>query len=88
MIILKCEKWSHCYGEHSLKGFENRVLRRMSVPWKEEVAVVRKFHNEKLHNLYSSHSIIRRNAYKILVINSKGRFRHMRRLILRWILEP
>jgi hypothetical protein len=40
--------------------FENRVLRRIFGPKKDEVTGGwRKLHNEKLHNLYSSPSIIR-----------------------------
>jgi hypothetical protein len=40
--------------------FENRVLRRISGPKREEVRVEwRKLNNEKLHNLYSSRNIIR-----------------------------
>jgi hypothetical protein len=40
--------------------FENRVLRRMFIPKRDEVTVVcRKLHNEELHNLYSSPNIIR-----------------------------
>jgi hypothetical protein len=40
--------------------FENRMLRRIFVPKRDEVvADWRKLHNEKLHNMYSSPSIIR-----------------------------
>jgi hypothetical protein len=40
--------------------FENRVLRRIFRPKRDEVTGDwRKLHNEKLHNLYSSTSIIR-----------------------------
>jgi hypothetical protein len=40
--------------------FENRVLRRIFGPKRDEVTGVwRKLHNEELHNLYSSPSIIR-----------------------------
>jgi hypothetical protein len=40
--------------------FENRVLRRIFGPKRDEVtAVWRKLYNEDLHNLYSSPSIIR-----------------------------
>jgi hypothetical protein len=46
--------------EHSLRVFENRVLRRIFGPKKNEVTGDwRKLHNEKFHNLYSSPSIIR-----------------------------
>jgi hypothetical protein len=40
--------------------FENKVLRRIFVPKRDEVTGgCRKLHNEGLHNLYSSPSIIR-----------------------------
>jgi hypothetical protein len=40
--------------------FENRVLRRMFGPKRDEVTGEwRKLHNEELHNLYSSPDIIR-----------------------------
>jgi hypothetical protein len=40
--------------------FENRVLRRIFGPRRDEVTGGwRKLHNEELHNLYSSPSIIR-----------------------------
>jgi hypothetical protein len=40
--------------------FENRVLRRIFVPKRDEVTGEwRKLHNEELHNLYSSPDIIR-----------------------------
>jgi hypothetical protein len=46
--------------EHRLKVFENRVLRRIFGPKRDEVTVEwRKLHNEELHHLYSSPDIIR-----------------------------
>jgi hypothetical protein len=42
--------------EHRVRVFENRVLRRIFEPKRDEVTGDwRKLHNEKLHNLYSSH---------------------------------
>jgi hypothetical protein len=41
--------------EHRLRVFENRVLRRISGPKRDEVrGEWRKLHNEELYNLYSS----------------------------------
>jgi hypothetical protein len=56
-----CETWSLILREeHRLKVFENRVLRRIFGPKRDEVTGGwRKLHNEELHNLYSSPSIIR-----------------------------
>jgi hypothetical protein len=46
--------------EHRLRVFENRVLRRIFGPKRDEVTGGwRKLHNEDLHGLYSSCSIVR-----------------------------
>jgi hypothetical protein len=46
--------------EHRLRVFENRVLRRIFGPKKDEVTGGwRKLHNVELHNLHSSPNIIR-----------------------------
>jgi hypothetical protein len=46
--------------EHRLRVFENRALRRMFGPKRDEVTRGwRKLYNEELHNLYSCPSIIR-----------------------------
>jgi hypothetical protein len=80
--------------------FENRVLRRISGPKRDEVTGL---HNKELHNLYSSPSIIRmiksrrmrwaghvskmvekRNAYRILVGKSEGK-RSLGKPRRRWV---
>jgi hypothetical protein len=61
--------------------FENRVLKRIFGPRRDEVmGKWRKLHNEELHNLYSSPNIIRmiksrrmRNAYRIFVGKPEGK---------------
>jgi hypothetical protein len=46
--------------EHRQRVFENSVLRRIFGPKRDELTGGwRKLHNEELHNLYSSPSIIR-----------------------------
>jgi hypothetical protein len=46
--------------EHRLRVFENRVLRRIFGPKRDEVTGEwRKLHNEELHDLYSSRNIMR-----------------------------
>jgi hypothetical protein len=45
--------------EHRLKVFENRVLRKIFGPEREEVGSCRKLHNDELHSLYSSPNIVR-----------------------------
>jgi hypothetical protein len=46
--------------EHRLRVFENRLLRRIFGPKRDEVTRKwRKLHNGELHNLYSSPDIIR-----------------------------
>jgi hypothetical protein len=51
---------SHAKGKHRLRVFENRVMRRIFGPKRDEVTGEwTKLHNEELHNLYSSPDIIR-----------------------------
>jgi hypothetical protein len=45
--------------EHRLRVFENRVLRRIFGPKREEDGSWRKLHHNKLHSLYSSPNIVR-----------------------------
>ena len=61
VVLYGCENWSLTLrGERTLRMFENRVLRRIFGPWKdEETGEWRKPHNEELHDLYSSPNIIR-----------------------------
>jgi hypothetical protein len=50
----------HIKGMHTLKVFENRVLRGIFGPTRDEVtAEWRKLHKGELHNLYSSRDFIR-----------------------------
>jgi hypothetical protein len=61
VILLGCETWSLILREeHGLRVFENRILRKIFRPKRDEmIGNLRKLHNEELHNLYSSPSIIR-----------------------------
>ena len=54
-----CETWSLMLREESrMRVFENRVLRRIFGPKRDEVRRVwRKLHNEELNDLYSSPNI-------------------------------
>jgi hypothetical protein len=54
-----CETWSLALREeHRLRVLENRVLRRIFGPKRDEVTGEwKKFHNGELHNLYSSPDI-------------------------------
>jgi hypothetical protein len=73
--------------EHKLRVFENRVLRRIfgvTGGW-------RKLHNEELHNLYSSPSIIRiimsrRNVYRLLAGKTRVK-RPIGRRRRRWVIN-
>jgi hypothetical protein len=66
VVLYGCETWPLIVKEeHKLRVFENRVLRRIFGPKRDGVTGGwRKLHNEELHNLYSSPSIIR-------IINSR-----------------
>jgi hypothetical protein len=61
VVLYGCETWSLTLREElRLRVFENRVLRRIFGPRRDEVTGGRrKLHNEVLHILYSSPSIIR-----------------------------
>jgi hypothetical protein len=61
VVLYGCETWSLTLREeHRLRVFENRVLRRIFGPKKDEVTGKwRKLHCGELHNLYSSPDIIR-----------------------------
>jgi hypothetical protein len=50
---------SHFEGEHKLRVFENRVLRKIFGPKREEDGSWRKLHNDDLHGLYSSPNVVR-----------------------------
>jgi hypothetical protein len=59
-VLYGCETLSLTLrGEHRLRVFESRVLRRIFGSKRDEVTGGwRKLHNEELHNFYSSPSII------------------------------
>jgi hypothetical protein len=61
LVLYGCETWSLTVREeHKLRVFENKVLRKIFGPKRDGVkGGCRKLHNEELHNLYSSPSIIR-----------------------------
>jgi hypothetical protein len=60
VVLYGCETWSLSLGEeHRLRVFENRVLRRIFWPKREEDGSWRKLHNDELHSLYSSPNIFR-----------------------------
>jgi hypothetical protein len=61
VVLYGCETWSLTLKEeHRLRVFENRVLRRMFGPKRDEVTGEwRRLHNEKPNDLYSSPNIIR-----------------------------
>jgi hypothetical protein len=61
IALYGCETWSLTLREeHSLRVFENRVLRGIFGPKRDEVTGDwRKSHNVELHNLYSAPDIIR-----------------------------
>jgi hypothetical protein len=62
IVLYGCETWSLALGEeHGLRFlvFENRVLRKIFGPKREEDGSWRKLHNDELHSLYSSLNIVR-----------------------------
>jgi hypothetical protein len=60
VVLYGCGTWSLTSGkEHRLRVFENRVLRKILGPKREEDGSWRKLHNDDLHNLNSSPNIVR-----------------------------
>jgi hypothetical protein len=60
VVLYGYETWSVTLREeHRLKVFENRVLRRIFGPKREEDGSWRKLYNDELHNLYSSPNIVK-----------------------------
>jgi hypothetical protein len=59
-VLCGCETWSFALAEERrLRVFENRVLRKMFGPKRDEVTGdFRRLHNEELCDLYSSPNII------------------------------
>jgi hypothetical protein len=61
--------------EHRLRVFENRVLRKIFGPKREEDGSWRKLHNNEFHSLYSSLNIVR--VIKARRIRWAGHVAHM-----------
>jgi hypothetical protein len=60
VLLYGCKTWSLKLREEKSEVSENRVLRRIFGPKRDEVTGGwTELHNEELHNLYSSPSIIR-----------------------------
>jgi hypothetical protein len=81
-----CKTWSLILREeHRLRVFENRLLRRIFGPKRDEITGGwRKLHNEKLHNLNNqinedemgkpcSKNKAKRNVYRVLVGKPEGK---------------
>jgi hypothetical protein len=66
LVVYGREIWSLTLWEgHRLRVFENRAVRRIFGPKRDEVTGKwRKLHNEELHILYSSPNIIRQKKSK------------------------
>ena len=60
VVLYGSEIWSLTLKEiYRLRVFENRVLRRMSGPKRDENEELRRLHKEELHSLYRSPNIVR-----------------------------
>jgi hypothetical protein len=61
VLLYGCGTWSLTLREeHGLKVFENRVMKRIFGPKMDEITGSwGKLHNEGLHNLYGSPSIVK-----------------------------
>jgi len=61
VVLHGCETWSLTLREESrLRVFENRLLRRLFGPKRDEITREwRKLHNKELNDLYCSPNIVR-----------------------------
>ena len=60
VVLFGCETWSLTLREErKQRVFENRILRRIFEPKRDENVELRGLHNEELHRLYSSPNIVR-----------------------------
>jgi hypothetical protein len=60
VVLYGCRTWPLILREeHRLRVFENRMLRRIFGPKREEDRSWRKLHNDELHSLYSSPNIVK-----------------------------
>ena len=77
-----CETWSLTLREERrLRVFENRVLRRVFGPKRDEVTGEwRKLHNEDLNDLYSSHNIVRAIKLRMRLVGHVARMGDSRRV--------
>ena len=59
-MLYGCETWSLTLREVSrLRVFENRIVRRIFGPKRDDNWDWRSLHNEKLHSLYRSLNVVR-----------------------------
>jgi hypothetical protein len=87
VVLYGCETWSLTVREeHKLRVFENRVLRIFGPKSDGVTGEWRKLHNEELHNLHSSSSIIRiikpRRMTWVGHVAQMGEKRNMYRLLV------
>ena len=88
VVLYGCETWSLTLREERrLRVYENRVLRRIFGPKRDEVTGEwRKLHNEELNNLYSSPNIVRviklRRMWWVWHIASIGERRSVYRVLV------
>ena len=60
VVLHGCEAWPLTLREeHRLRVFENRILRRIFGPKRDENREWRRLHNEELHSLYRSVNVVR-----------------------------
>ena len=89
VVLYGCETWSLTFrGEHRLRVFENKVLRKIYGAKKDEITGEwRKLLNAELHALYSSSNIIRnhRGGPVVIILATGSEVRGFKPGLGRWI---
>lgn len=83
VILYGCESWSTTLAdEHKLRVFENKVLRKIYGPKRDEMTGEwRRLHNEELHGLYDSPDVVKiMKSKRLRWAGHVARMREKRRL--------
>ena len=75
-MLYSCETWSLALREeYRLSAFENRILRRIFGPKRDENGEWKRLHNKELYSLYHSPNIVR--VIEFIILRCSGHVARM-----------